>query len=76
MGYKPNNCRWVTREININNTRKSIVVTFLGEEMSLHQAYEKSGSEVSYSAVHDRYRNRGWNLEDSLFQKNKRVVIP
>jgi len=41
--YEPSNCRWATMEVQSNNRRNSLKVTFDGETMSLAQWSRKTG---------------------------------
>lgn len=42
-GYSPDNCRWVTRQENVNNRRVTILLTVNGETHSCDQWEKKSG---------------------------------
>ena len=41
--YAPGNCRWVTRSVNLRNTRRTRFVQFKGERMSVVEAAERIG---------------------------------
>lgn len=60
--YKPSNCRWVTREVQNNNTSLNVVVEVNGEVLTLAEISKKYN--IGYSAIHHRYRSgkRGIDL--------------
>lgn len=71
--YEPNNCRWVTREVQDNNKRNTLWVDVNGEKMSLKQVSDKYG--ISYSTLKHRYSvgDRGIDLLGEKRQGIKRV---
>lgn len=59
--YSPENCRWATDIEQHRNTRRTIMVEYLGQRMSLREACERSG--VRYGAAVSRHRNgHAWNV--------------
>jgi hypothetical protein len=55
--YEPNNCRWITRKEQANNTTHSRYITFRGEKRTMSQIADILG--VSYKTIQHRvYRNR------------------
>lgn len=61
--YCPENCRWVTRKENNNNTRANRVVSFRGKRMTLSQWSDHLG--INYRMLRVRLW-RGWSIEDAL----------
>lgn len=55
--YSPDNCRWVTREVNANNKRNIIKVKVRGEVVSLAKALRIVGSSLPYAAAYARYQS-------------------
>jgi hypothetical protein len=62
-GYSPANCRWGTREVNANNTRKTLFLTWNGETLSFRQWSRKLGfnKHLVYSRI-----SSGWTTEEAL----------
>ncbi len=58
-GYEPGNCRWVTRDIQMRNTRSNI---FIGKETVKDWA-ERNG--VRPGLIYLRLR-RGWTIERAI----------
>ena len=52
--YCPDNCRWVSYEIQANNTRKNIYVSINGDVKTLSQWCRKTG--VLYTTAYQRLR--------------------
>lgn len=52
--YSPENCRWVTRKVNINNTRHNRKVTAFGETKNMHEWAEDERCVVTGGVL--RYR--------------------
>lgn len=72
--YCPENCRWTTMEVQVNNKRNrrpNLYITYKGETLSIKDAAEKYG--ISYSALKNRIY-AGWNIEDAIEKpaKNKK----
>ena len=61
-GYCPENCRWVDRLTNNNNSRKNVFVTAFGETKTLSQWSRDSRCAVNHQALGARIR-KGWNPE-------------
>ena len=62
-GYSPDNCRWVTRKFQANNTRRNVILKF--NEVS-HTMVEWSDIlDISYMALCHRIE-RGWSIERAL----------
>ena len=65
-GYSPDNCRWVTQEVQSNNKRSNRLLTYNGETLTMRQMSEKY--EVPYQVLRERLRH-GWNIEDAIEKK-------
>ena len=61
--YEPNNCRWVTQQIQARNTRTNKFLTYNGETHCYAEWEELLG--LSKGRVWDRL-NRGWSIEKVL----------
>lgn len=62
-GYSPENCRWVTRDVNSRNRRSNHWVTWRGRRMTVIEAIELSG--VNEHAAHKRLA-AGWSVEKTF----------
>lgn len=62
-GYCPDNCRWATSEMQMNNRRMCNVLEFNGEKLTLSQWAKKTG--IPRSTLLNRIK-RGWNIEKVL----------
>jgi hypothetical protein len=60
-GYSPDNCRWVTRSENCNNTRKNKFLTYKNETKTMAQWSEIL--KLPYSRLRARIR-MGWKIDD------------
>lgn len=69
-GYCPENCRWETRKIQSNNTRRNRYITLNGEEKTLQQWADYLN--ISKSSLSERIQ-RKWTEDEILNNKrNKR----
>lgn len=62
--YCPQNCRWVSRKTQSNNTRRNINITYLGETHTLAEWSEILG--VSYMLLYKRIVVRNWDIERAM----------
>lgn len=62
--YCPENCRWVDRKTQNNNTRRNHLITFNGETKTMAQWSESTG--ISYAAIKTRINRCGWTPERAL----------
>lgn len=65
-GYCPENCRWVTRKVQQNNTRRNHLLTYKGETKNITEWSEITG--ISVTAITKRIR-RNWTVERALETK-------
>lgn len=64
--YEPSNCRWVTQQEQLRNTRRTKLITFGGETLCMKDMARKYGVDP----VTLRLRLlRGWSIEDALTKK-------
>lgn len=61
--YSPENCRWTTREVQMNNRSVSHKVTLNGETLTIRQWAKVFG--VPETTVHSRLKD-GWPIEKAL----------
>lgn len=62
QGYYPENCRWVTFDIQANNTRKNRHFNAFGESRTVSEWSSDSRCKVSSETLRARL-SRGWNVE-------------
>jgi hypothetical protein len=51
--YEPSNCRWATKLVQMNNTRRSVLVEHDGKRKTLRQISEDTG--MPYKTLKARY---------------------
>lgn len=64
-GYSPDNCRFVTHEVNCNNTRANHLVTAFGETKSLSRWERDERCSVSAHTINRRL-SAGYSTEDAI----------
>lgn len=64
--YCPENCRWITRKENMNNTSKNVFLDYNGDIKTLSQWSDIVGT--SEKLISGRLK-RGWSAEQALFGK-------
>lgn len=62
--YSPDNCRWVSRQINANNKRNNHRITINGETKTLGEWCKEYG--INRKTVQSRI-SYGWKEDESLF---------
>lgn len=63
-GYSPDNCRWVTRAVQNNNTRQNHFITYKGETHTLKEWSEILG--IKYNTLKSRLETYKWSIEDAF----------
>lgn len=69
LGYSPDNCRWVSMKIQINNTRKNINITIGGITKTASEWADISG--INSKTIIYRFKN-GWDEDKLLIKPNRR----
>ena len=62
-GYSPDNCRWVTRKVQANNTRRNHYINYSGEKHTVSEWAEIIG--IMPDTLRCRII-RGWSVEKAL----------
>ena len=62
-GYSPDNCRWIDRNIQNNNTRRNRYITYNGKTQSM--AIWAKELNIPYSALKHRLYNN-WTIKDAF----------
>lgn len=67
--YSPDNCRWVSMDIQCNNTRQNHYITYNGKTQSMKKWSEELG--ISYSVLRSRLNNYHWSVKEAFSTKIK-----
>lgn len=70
LGYTPTNCYWATKEVQANNTRRNVYITFRGEKLSIAQLSRIVG--LSWPATKDRVVKHNWDADKAFKPKGKK----
>lgn len=62
--YNPNNCRWVTRDVQANNRRSNLMIEFNNETHSLSEWVKIYG--LDYKKVHKGISSGKHTLSDYI----------
>lgn len=62
--YCPENCRWVTRKVQNNNTNRNHLITWNGRTQTMAQWAEETG--LPYSTIKSRINKHGWDIGRAL----------
>lgn len=68
--YSPENCRWVTRIVNVNNRDKTLFIDYKGKKIALCILLRELNKLQNYSTIFRRIK-RGWNPEKAVDTKIK-----
>jgi len=66
--YEPDNCRWITRKQNMNNTRRSRYIEYDGITKTVSEWSDELN--IPYKRLLARLNN--WSVEKSFTYKNKK----
>ena len=72
-GYCPENCRWVERSVNANNTSTNATVFYNGEEKTIAELAKEYG--IKYHTLYMRLA-RGESIEESITTPVRRPSSP
>ena len=64
--YEPSNCRWVSRKVQMNNTRRNHLITYNGKTQTIAQWAEELN--IKQNTLLYRIR-RGWSIEKALTKR-------
>lgn len=67
--YNPENCRWVSMQVQHSNKRSNIVIEYKGVKRTLRQWSKITG--VNHETLRRRLKD-GWDTERALFGKSQR----
>lgn len=67
--YEPSNCRWSTRRVQMNNTRRNRILTFNGQSKTIAEWSEATG--IKQNTILYRIR-RNWSVERALTEGCKK----
>lgn len=65
-GYSPDNCRWVDRKIQNNNTRRNVLLTYNNKTQTITEWSKYLN--ISRQTIYTRYR-KGYTDKECLFGK-------
>lgn len=66
-GYSPENCRWVSRKVQMNNTRRSRLIEYKGVTKTLSTWCDEL--DLNYNRVERRINKLGWTIEKAFETK-------
>lgn len=69
LGYSPDNCRWVSMNIQANNKRNNRILTYNGRTQTLSKWAEETG--LYHSTISRRIDIYGWSISDALSKPAK-----
>ena len=72
LGYCKENCRWVLRIEQANNTRRNVNLTFYGKTMTVSEWSRIS--QVIPVTIHSRLRN-GWSEKEAVWTPVKKTTV-
>lgn len=62
--YEPSNCRWASRFVQSNNTRRNVKITYSGKTQSIKMWCQQLG--LNYRKIYFRIQHYGWSVKDAL----------
>ncbi len=65
-GYYPENCRWVSRNVQANNKRNNHIVEYHGKKLTLAELSREIG--IPYSVLHHRISTLKWDIDRAVTQ--------
>ena len=74
--YEPRNCRWVTRQQQSLNTRRSLFFEYNGKTQTLYEWSNEYG--ILYDTAYSRFK-RGWSIDEILttpiMERGRRISV-
>lgn len=67
--YEPDNCRWITQQEQLLNTRRSVLIEYKGKTMTLKEWADCLG--IKYMTLYSRIRTWGWDIERAFSEPVK-----
>lgn len=64
IGYCPENCRWVDKYTQNNNTSRNHIITYKGKTQTMAQWADELN--LSYSAIKSRLNKYGWSVKKAF----------
>ena len=64
LGYSPSNCRFVTQKTNMRNTRRRLIVDYMGEKIPIGDLADKF--KIKYSVLYGRIYMQGLSVSDAV----------
>lgn len=71
-GYSPSNCRWVTREVNMSNTRQNVFISAFGRRLTITQWARETG--IAISTIQNRLKLLKWPPEKCVSVAARRRI--
>lgn len=68
--YEPGNCRWATKDAQVYNTRKTVMVMYNGAFVKLRDLTKTAG--LRHIMVYKRIFNLGWTIERAISEPPQR----
>ena len=66
-GYYPENCRWVSQRVQMNNVRTNVIVEYKNEKHTVAEWARKYN--IRYSKLSQRLKRYGFSTEQALTKK-------
>lgn len=63
-GYFPDNCRWVTKRVQNNNTNRNAIITASGKTQTLAEWARQT--QIDAGTISARIKKLGWSVEKAL----------
>lgn len=70
--YEPSNCRWVTNEVQLNNSRQCNFIEFNGETHNMTEWSKILG--IPRYVLSNRIHAYGWSIERAFTEKARKKV--
>jgi hypothetical protein len=74
-GYNPDNCRCVTRKVNMNNMEATLFIEAFGDRKTISEWLEEARCVVERRTLYYRIYRYGWDAERALAEPSIRRLI-